>query len=42
MAGNILEGHPPAPDFPVSYTTADIRNGVDTVVEAARAWVVAQ
>jgi C-terminal processing protease CtpA/Prc len=42
MAGNVLEGHPPAPDFPVSYTAADIRQGVDTVIEAARAWVAAQ
>jgi hypothetical protein len=41
-AGNLLQGHPPATDFPVAYTEADIRQGVDTVVEAARAWVAAQ
>jgi C-terminal processing protease CtpA/Prc len=41
-AGNTVQSKPPAPDFPVIYTAADIRNGVDTVIEAARAWVVAQ
>ena len=41
-AGNLLQGHPPAPDFPVTYTAAEIRQGVDAVVEAARVWVVSQ
>jgi len=42
VAGNLLQGHPPAADFPVTYTAADIQQGVDTIVEAARQWVVSQ
>jgi len=38
---NLLEGHPPPVDTPVSYTVDDIRAGHDTVIESARAWLTA-
>ncbi|MBT9557301.1 MAG: hypothetical protein IV100_14775 [Myxococcales bacterium] len=35
-----LEGNAPPVDQPVSYTRQDIIDGVDTIVEAARAWAL--
>lgn len=42
LEGNPLEGNPPDVDVPVQYTSADLAQGVDTVIEAARSWVAAQ
>lgn len=42
LQGNLLEGHPPPVDFPVSYDPQDLAQGVDTVIEQARQWAVAQ
>lgn len=38
-AGRLLEGAPPAVDFPQAYLPADLATGHDTVIEAARDWL---
>jgi C-terminal processing protease CtpA/Prc len=42
LQGTPLEGNPPPVDQPVQQTRVDARAGVDTVVEAARTWLVNQ
>lgn len=40
LEGQLLEGHPPAVDIPVEQDPADARDGIDTIIAAAEAWVL--
>jgi hypothetical protein len=39
MAGDLLEGHPPAVDEPVALSDDAIATGTDPVIPAAEAWL---